>query len=63
GRKLFSTTNGYIGIGDITLEPGDLACVLLGGRTPFILRPVDHGKYRYIGECYLHGTMLGEALQ
>ena len=62
GRKLFATTNGYIGIGDITLEPGDLVSVLLGGKVPFILRQVKD-KYRLVGECYLHGIMLGEAVE
>ena len=49
GRKLFSTLSGHIGIGDVTLEPGDMVCVLLGGKTPFIIRPVDQ-KYRFVGE-------------
>jgi hypothetical protein len=63
GRQLFGTEKGYIGIGDITLEIGDLVCVLIGGKTPFILRPVVGGKYRFIGECYVHGIMFGEALE
>ena len=62
GRKVFSTSDGYVGVGDVTLEPGDLVCVLFGGKIPFILRPVD-GKFRLVGECYLHGIMLGEALE
>jgi len=37
---------------------------LLGGRTPFVLRPgVGEGKYRFVGECYVHGIMYGQALQ
>ena len=62
GRKLFSTTSGHIGLGNATLEPGDLVCVFLGGKTPFIIRPVDQ-KYKFVGECYLHGIMHGEALE
>ena len=62
GKKLFSTTSGHIGLGNVTLEPGDLVCVFLGGRTPFIVRPVDR-KYKFVGECYLHGIMQGEALE
>ena len=62
GRKLFSTSSGHIGLGDVTLEPGDLVCVFLGGSTPFIIRPVDQ-KYKFVGECYLHGIMQGEALE
>lgn len=62
GRKLFSTLSGHIGIGDGTLESGDLVCIFLGGMTPFIIRPVDQ-KYKFVGECYLHGIMHGEALE
>ena len=62
GRKLFSTASGHIGIGNITLEPGDLVCVFLGARTPFIVRPVGE-KYEFVGDCYLHGIMQGEALE
>jgi hypothetical protein len=62
GRELFGTQEGYIGIGDVTLQEGDLVCVLFGGKVPFILRPAD-GRYRFVGECYLHGIMLGEALE
>jgi hypothetical protein len=62
GRELFGTRDGYIGLGDITLQGGDLVCVLFGGKMPFVLRQVE-GGYRFIGECYVHGIMLGEALE
>jgi len=61
GRKVFCTLDGYIGVGDVTLETGDKVCVLFGGNVPFILRNV-YGKYQFIGECYVHGIMRGEAL-
>ncbi len=51
-----------MGIGDNAPEPGDLVCVFLGGRTPYILRPAKEHKYRFVGECYFHGIMYGEAL-
>jgi hypothetical protein len=62
GRKLFGTKEGYIGVGDVTLQADDLVCVLFGGRVPFILRKMEEGHYRFVGECYLHGIMFGEAL-
>lgn len=61
GRKLFGTKEGYIGVGDITLQADDLVCVLFGGKVPFVLRKM-RGHYRLVGECYLHGIMFGEAL-
>jgi hypothetical protein len=38
-----------------------VVCVLYGGQTPFILRPKVE-RYQFIGECYVHGIMEGEAL-
>ena len=60
-RKLFGTKEGYIGVGDVTLQANDLVCVLFGGKVPFILRKREE-HYRFVGECYLHGIMFGEAL-
>lgn len=61
GRKLFGTKEGYIGVGDVTLQADDLVCVLFGGKVPFILRKMER-HYRFVGECYLHGIMFGKAL-
>ncbi|PMD46842.1 hypothetical protein L207DRAFT_377597, partial [Hyaloscypha variabilis F] len=61
-NKLFSSKGGYVGVGDIKLENDDLVCVLFGAKMPFILRPIGK-RYRLVGECYLHGIMLGEALE
>jgi hypothetical protein len=61
-NKLFSSKGGYVGVGDIKLENDDLVCVLFGANMPFILRPIGK-RYRLVGECYLHGIMLGEALE
>jgi len=61
GRKLFGTAKGYLGIGEILLQTGDLVCVLFGAGVPMILRPIGR-SYRVVGECYLHGIMEGEAL-
>ncbi len=37
-RRLFLTTNGYLGLGPDILRAGDVVCVLGGGDTPFLLR-------------------------
>jgi len=54
---------------------GDIVVALVGGFQPYILRPVrEHepsgessqrtlesvSKYRFVGECYMHGVMDGE---
>lgn len=38
GRTLFTTKNGYIGLGPASLKPGDAVVVFYGAETPFVLR-------------------------
>jgi hypothetical protein len=60
-RRIFSTEDGYIGLAPSTALKGDLVCVLLGCSVPVVLREEgDH--YIFIGECYTHGIMDGEAI-
>lgn len=61
-RRLFSTTSGRLGIGPSVLENSDIVAVLYGGKTPFVLRPIEFG-YKIMGQCYVHGIMHGEAVQ
>lgn len=59
-RKYFVTESGYLGLGPGAAKSGDCVVVILGLRTPFILRPQSGGKYRIIGDAYVHGIMEGE---
>ena len=62
-RRFFITKINSIGIGPQEMKAGDIVCVLFGGRTPFVLRPLsDSERYVFIGECYIHGWMRGEAI-
>jgi hypothetical protein len=62
GRSFFFTQTGFYGLGPLILKPGDICCILFGAKVPFILRQSDgSGKYRLVGEAYLHGVMRGEA--
>ncbi|KAE8386090.1 ankyrin repeat-containing domain protein [Aspergillus alliaceus] len=61
-RKLIMTENGYVGLGPASTVPGDEICVLFGGNVPYIVRGSREYK-RFIGECYCHGLMNGEALK
>ncbi|KAF2113532.1 heterokaryon incompatibility protein-domain-containing protein [Lophiotrema nucula] len=58
-RRLFRTTDGSLGNGPIAMAEGDVVCILLGGKVPYVLRPVDD-HYRFVGECYVHNIMNGE---
>ena len=60
-RSFFRTAKGYYGIGPSELELKDIVVVLFGGTTPYILRQTEQG-YNFVGECYVHGLMNGEAI-
>ncbi|CAI6226788.1 unnamed protein product [Periconia digitata] len=59
GRKLITTTTGYIGLMPEDVENGDVIAVILGCDFPVLLRPFGTA-YRVVGECYVHGIMSGE---
>ncbi|KIW08198.1 uncharacterized protein PV09_01128 [Verruconis gallopava] len=60
GRRLFTTTRGFMGIGPNRLRRGMLIWVLGGGRTPYVLRKRKNQSYTFLGECYIHGAMEGQ---
>ncbi|KAF2015766.1 hypothetical protein BU24DRAFT_422083 [Aaosphaeria arxii CBS 175.79] len=61
-RRFFVSRSGLMGIGPETMREGDIVAVLFGGKVPYLLRP-QGGRYRYIGECYVHRMMEGEAIE
>ncbi|KAM0798112.1 heterokaryon incompatibility protein-domain-containing protein [Usnea florida] len=60
-RSFIITEEGYIGIAPRATKPGDRVCVLLGCRTPLLLRKTSGLQSQVVGECYIHGVMDGEA--
>jgi hypothetical protein len=61
-RRLCRTTGGYIGLVPGGAGKGDEICLVKGARVPFVLRVCGDFR-RFIGECYVHGIMDGEALK
>jgi hypothetical protein len=66
GRRFCETGNDRLGLVPRGAEVGDLACVVHGGQSPLLMRPVkkDDGsglKFKLVGTCYIHGLMDGEA--
>lgn len=62
GRRFFtSKSRGYMGLCPSLTRRGDQLVVLAGGRTPFVLRDIGHGQFKFVGECYAYGLMHGEA--
>lgn len=62
GRRFFTSKQGYMDLGPAESTYGCVIVVLLGGRTPYILRKHGKHRYRFVGECFVHGLMNGEAL-
>ena len=54
----------HFGFGPPKCDKGDLVCILFGCSVPVVLRqsPEDDDKYTFMGECYVHGMMDGEAI-
>ncbi|KAJ4376360.1 hypothetical protein N0V83_001643 [Neocucurbitaria cava] len=70
--RFFITKKGYIGLGPRNMRVGDSIHIFLGGNLPFVLRQVpeqigvtepQETRYEYVGYCYVHGIMDGEALE
>ncbi|KAL8893560.1 MAG: hypothetical protein Q9192_005143 [Flavoplaca navasiana] len=72
-QRLFRTTHGLLGVGPTTLKEGDCLFVAKGSESPLLLRPfygsaIEGGqqenfpKYHFVGRCYVHGIMDGEAV-
>ena len=62
-RRFIVTKKGYIGLAPFSSRPGDHICILLGGRTPYVIRSSRKRQFRFIGESYVHGFMNGEAME
>lgn len=58
-RTFFFISSGHMGVGSTLVRTGDVVCLLLGARVPFILRPYpdqphtsdDEMHFHLIGEC------------
>ena len=63
-RRTYRTSKGYLGLGPETLQDGDLIFIIAGSPVPFVLRKTAvQGRYRLVGETYVHGIMQGQAVQ
>ena len=63
GRRLFRTSGNYLGIGPQSLQKDDQVWVIAGSTVPMILRKSESGRWRLVGEAYVHGIMNGEAVR
>jgi hypothetical protein len=50
-RRFIITQRGFMGLGPVATESGDIICVVFGGEVPFVLRPVREGSFYLVGEA------------
>ena len=62
GMRCFHTERGYIGLGPLATEVGDLVCVLEGHKSPVLLQR-RRSHYVFVGDCDVVGIMNGEILE
>jgi hypothetical protein len=62
GRLVFRTNNGWLGNGPQSAKLGDEVWILPRCKMPVVLRRKASGHFEFIGACYVHGFMQGEAI-
>jgi len=60
-KAFLMTEDQKMALGPIIAQPGDILCVFFGHHMPYLLRPIEQ-RYRFLGPCYVHGYMRGEAI-
>ncbi|EUC42939.1 hypothetical protein COCMIDRAFT_102197 [Bipolaris oryzae ATCC 44560] len=60
--RCFLTRDGRLGLGPRITAGGDQIWLPMGADTPFVLRPLHGGKFKILGQAYLHGVMQGEVV-
>jgi hypothetical protein len=63
GRSLGVTENKRLCLVPSEARVGDNVAILLGGKTTYILRPIEGDRFEFLGEAYVHGLMNREALK
>ncbi|KAF2260072.1 hypothetical protein CC78DRAFT_620568 [Lojkania enalia] len=58
-RTIFTTRDGYIGIGPRWAKPNDSIALISGSKLPFVVRRVGR-NFQLIGPAYINGIMKGE---
>ncbi|KIW07599.1 uncharacterized protein PV09_01550 [Verruconis gallopava] len=53
GRAIFLSEDNIIGVASMGTQPGDIVAVLLGHPSPVILRPVNDGTYKLVGDAFV----------
>ena len=62
-RRLLRMSSGFLGLGPTNMVVGDEVWILAGAKMPFVLRSLENGRYKLLGQAYVHGIMHGEAVE
>jgi hypothetical protein len=62
GRRMCRTSDGRLGLAPPRARAGDVIFALLGGDTLYVMRQGKLGMWQFVGECYIHGMMDGQAV-
>lgn len=63
-RKIVRTESGYFGLASNTTDVGDSIMICKGSSAPLMMRRIEEdGSFKFIGDAYIHGIMMGEACQ
>jgi hypothetical protein len=61
--RLFVSAAGYVGYAPEETQEQDSLVIFFGAPTPFIIRPLENGRYRFLGPAYVEGIMMGEFMK
>lgn len=57
--RRFVIGKGYVGLGPVNAQVGDVIYLLAGGKTPLVLREKESRRFEVVGDSYVHGVMNG----
>jgi hypothetical protein len=60
GRQLIVSRDWRLGLAHVAAHEGDVICIVHGSKVPLVLRRLQSGRYRLIGQCYFESAMRGE---
>ncbi|KAH7559772.1 hypothetical protein BM1_03406 [Bipolaris maydis] len=63
GRLPFVTKKEHLGLSSDDVRQGDVIAIIEGSQVPFVLRPLDKGRFSLVSEAYVNGIMDGEATE
>ncbi|KAI1193673.1 heterokaryon incompatibility protein-domain-containing protein [Nemania serpens] len=62
GRRFAGTDGGLIGWVPEEAIEGDAVVIPYGSKVPLVVRSDGKGRYKLVGDCYIHGLMDGQAI-